>query len=239
MTIVLRNNPEKFSGTSADTKPTTDIPPGSELYETDTGKTYVWNNTTWKEKSPLIDGFTGAKARISMAHLHIHKKESFVFDYADENLGDNDTMILAFKTPVGTKRVHFFPEYSTLVGGDLRIYEDSYWTPGSGSAVSVVNRFREDSPTASVILENVTSASAFTATNKLIVNPTGIDNSAASTIQRSYAWGKKEKFAAGSIRDDNEFVLNPDTAYAVVFTAEGGSNKAHMNLNWYEHTDKS
>ena len=90
----------------------------------------------------------------------------------------------------------------------------------------------------SVILENVSSASTFIANNKIIANPTGHDSSAATIIRRLYGWGAKEKFDAAG-RDENEFLLKPDTTYAVVFTAESGSNKAQIILNWYEHTDKA
>lgn len=239
MTVALIDNPQKWVGTSGDTKPSSDIGVYSEFYEYDTGNTFVWNGTAWKEKSPLIDGLTGATAVVTTAHLHLHEGEAFVFDYVDESMGNDDTIVLAFKTPSGTKRVHFFPEFSTLVGGDMQVYEGAFWTPGTGSAVSVINRKREDSMDSSIILENASSASTFIANNKIIVNPTGLDNSAASIIRRLYAWGKKERFQAGGGRDENELILKTDTAYAVVFTAEGGSNKAQLVLNSYEHTDKS
>lgn len=238
MTVALIDNPQKWIGTSGDTKPSSDVGIYSEFYEYDTGNVFIWNGSAWKEKSPLIDGMTGATAVVTTAHLHLHEGGAFVFDYVDESMSNDDTIVLAFKTPPGTKRVHFFPEFSTLVGGDMQVYEDTFWTAGTGSAVSVINRKREDSMDSSIILENASSASAFIANNKIIVNPTGHDGSAASIIRRLYGWGKKEKFNANG-RDENEFLLKPDTKYAVVFTAEGGSNKAQVVLNWYEHTDKS
>ncbi len=244
MTLALVQNPFKVIGLSTDTKPNSsaissaNAGPGTEFYESDTGNTFIWNGSAWKKKTPLIDGMTGATAIIPTSHLHVHEGGSFVFDYVDEALADNATIVLAFKTPTGTKRVHFFPEFTTLVGGDMQVYEDTFWTGGTGSAQSVINRKREDSMDASIILENVSSASAFIANGKIIVNPTGHDGSAATVIRRLYGWGKKEKFNADG-RDENELLLNPDTTYAVVFTAEGGSNKAQLVLNWYEHTDKA
>ena len=244
MTVALVQNPIKWNGISTDTKPNSsaissaNAGPGTQFYETDTGATYEWNGTAWKEKSPEIDAVTGTQKIISFAHSQVHYESSFVFDYVDEALADNETIVLAFKTPAGTNRVNFFPEFTTLVGGDLQVYEDTFWTAGTGSAQSVINRKRKDSMITSAILENVSSASTFIANNKIIVNPTGHDSSAATVIRRLYGWGKKEKFNAAG-RDENELVLNPDTAYAVVFTAEGGSNKAQLILHWYEHTDKA
>ena len=244
MTVALIQNPFPWSGLSTDTKPNSsalssaNAGPGSKFYETDTGATYEWNGTAWKEKSPEIDAMTHDVIQLTQVHHSAHAKEAFLFDYVDEALADNETITLAFKTPTGTKRLHFFPEFTTKVGGDMRVYEDTFWTAGTGSAQSVANRFREDSMTESIILENASSASTFIANNKIIVNPTGHDSSAATVIRRLYGWGAKEKFPASG-RDENEFVLNVDTTYAVVFTAEQGSNKAQVILNWYEHTDKA
>ena len=38
----------KIIGLSTDTKPT-NVPAGFVFYETDTGKRYIWNGTTWQE----------------------------------------------------------------------------------------------------------------------------------------------------------------------------------------------
>ena len=238
MTVALVQNPLKWSGTSSDTKPSSSVGVGSEFYETDTGHTFEWNGSAWKQKSPEIDEVTHSLATMSYTHHEVHAGSSFIFDYVDEALADDETITLAFKTPAGTKRLHFFPQFTTLVGGDMRVYEDTFWTAGTGSAQSVINRKREDSMSSSIILENVSSASTFIANGKIIANPTGHDSSAATMIRHLYGWGKKEKFNAAG-EDENELVLNPDTTYAVVFTAEGGSNKAQLILNWYEHTDKA
>ena len=37
----------KFLGLSTDTKPTGSLRPGTEFYETDTGKTYVYTGSAW------------------------------------------------------------------------------------------------------------------------------------------------------------------------------------------------
>lgn len=41
---------KKYVGLAADVKPTTEVPPGSEFYEYDTGLTYIYNGSAWSIK---------------------------------------------------------------------------------------------------------------------------------------------------------------------------------------------
>ena len=185
-----------------------------------------------------LDGVTNAIKTITYPHHAIHDGRGFLADTVDETLDDNATIILAFKTMAGTKRAHMLFEFTTLVGGDLRVWEGPTWTAETGTLITIKNRKRLASMTSSGLLENQAQA-AFTASDALILNPTGLNTAAATSLPHLYAWGKKEKLAGGTTRDGNEWVLKPDTQYAVVFTADGGSNKAQVILDWYEHTDSS
>lgn len=40
----------KYLCLSTDTKPTTGIDPGTEIYETDTGKSYIYSGSAWIRK---------------------------------------------------------------------------------------------------------------------------------------------------------------------------------------------
>lgn len=185
------------------------------------------------ETMSLKDAMTGAVVGISYPHYEAHEGNAFICDYVDETLDDNATIELAFKTPAGTKRVHIWIEFSTLVGGDIRLLEAPTWTTSTGSQNSILNRKRLASMTSSGLLED--TAGSFSATNNMVLNPTSL--AGGTVIHHIYAWGKKEKMQAGGARDSEEFILKPDTQYAVVFTADGASNKAQVILNWYEHTD--
>ena len=50
MAVQLIATIHKYIGAAADVKPTTNVPVGSEFYEYDTGKTYIYNGSAWSEK---------------------------------------------------------------------------------------------------------------------------------------------------------------------------------------------
>ena len=196
-----------------------------------------WGSNSGETDEVRLDAVTNSLVGITFPHYQVHQGDSFISDYVDDSMGDNDTIIFAFKTPTGTKRAHMWVEFTTLVGGDMQIWESPTWTTNTGSTHSIINRKRETSMSSSMLLEDKTATPAFTATNNVLLNPTGLNTGSATSIHHFYAWGKKEKLNAGNVRDTEEFVLKPDTQYAIVFTAEGGSNKAQLILNWYEQTD--
>lgn len=176
---------------------------------------------------------------IDFIHHAIHDKKKFSIDYIDESLGDDATVILAFKTPAGTKRAYMEFGFLTLVGGDLAVWEGATWDTNTGLAdVVIYNHFREAAPAASALLEDKTATPDFTATGNLLSNVTNLGLGGAACIHRQYAWGAQNKFSAGDPSGHDKFILKPDTQYAIVFTADGGSNKAQIELSWDEHTDE-
>ncbi len=187
-------------------------------------------------RQAIMDIVFKVPVTIDTGHYAIHNSKSFTADVVDETLSDDATIILAFKTMAGIDRAHMIFEFTTLVGGDLRIWQGPTWTAETGSLVSIINRKRLASMTSSGLLENSGQA-AFTASDAVILNPTGLNTGSATELHHLFAWGKKERLAGGNVRDANEWVLKPDTQYAAVFTADGGSNKAQIILNWYENTD--
>lgn len=45
--VVSKQRVKKYIGLSTETKPTIDVPVGSEFYETDTGDLYVFSGSAW------------------------------------------------------------------------------------------------------------------------------------------------------------------------------------------------
>ena len=180
-----------------------------------------------------IDALTGVDIGISYPHHEIHGGSSFVCDAVDIDMGDTDTLVLAFQTAAGTKRVHILVDYITLTGGHVDILEGPTWDNESGDLNPIFNRKREAAMESSNILEDSGQA-PFTATDNMILNPA---NLAGGTIVHClYAFGNKNQFSGGA-REVDELILKPDTQYAYRFTADAASNAAQMTLNWYEHTD--
>ena len=202
----------------------------------------LWKKLTarWGTASQVddvrLDPMTVGLETISTRHGEVHDGHSFVIDVADTSLAIGATLVLAFKTPVGIKRSHIFPEFSTLIGGDLSIWEGPSWTTNTGTQQAIINRLRVPVLTPSVLLED-SQIGGFAASDNMVANPTGLNTGSAIRLRQVWAWGKKEKFAGGAQSEDDEFILEPDTTYAIVFTSVDNSNGAQIALNWYEHTD--
>ncbi len=170
---------------------------------------------------------------INEPHYEVHEGDAFVASTTDITLADEATVVLAFKTMAGIKRAHMISQFITLTGGHLDILEAPTWTAETGSLVVIYNRKREVSMGSSVLLENSGQA-AFTATDNLILDPTGLTG--GTIIHQLYGFGEKKSFSAEG-RDIAEILLKPDTQYAIRFVSDAAANKAHLELNWYEHTD--
>jgi len=179
-----------------------------------------------------IDSETGGLAIISHAELEAHHGHSFTVQAVDDTLADGEKVNIAFKTGGVNPKVHLVANCTTLVGGSLAIIEAPTWTQGSGTATAIINRLRVENPIQSTLLENDTVV-AFTATNQVLVNVA--DLAGGTTLWTRYSWGERGKVEAGAERASNEFMLKPNTQYAVLFTAIGAANKAQIFLNWMEH----
>jgi len=167
-------------------------------------------------------------------HHEVHEGDAFAVEYADDTMADTDTITLAFKTPNTTTRIHLTIEFSVLVGGHVELHEDATWTTNTGTLRTIYNRKRLASMTSSVLLEDKTATPTFTATDAVLYNPTSPSGTIIHTV---YAWGLKSRPTMSS-REIEEWILKPNTAYAVILTADGNSNAAQLILDWYEHTDK-
>ena len=181
-----------------------------------------------------IDKVSGALAVVSFAHHEIHEGDSFFADVVDLVMANADTINIVFKTPPGTKRAHMTFGFSTAVGGHVDVLEGPTWNQGTGTAVGIFNRKREATMNSSMLLEDLNQV-AFTASDELILNPTGL--AGGTTIHDVYAFGAQKVPAGG--REENEILLLPDSTYCMCFTADGANNKGQLVLNWYEHTDSA
>ena len=187
------------------------------------------NNTRLVE----LDNLFKALLVIDTAHHEIHEGDGFHCVGADTSMSDAETLILAFKTPAGTKRAHMTFDYGALVAGRLELIEGPTWTEETGSAANIFNHQRASSKTP-MLLENRAQVT-FTASEEMILNPTGL--SGGTAILLGHVYGSKQA-GGGRDRGTAEWVLAPGVAYAVRFTADGNSNAGVIILDWYEHTDE-
>lgn len=183
------------------------------------------------------DDMSKALVAITLPHARAHEGLSFFTDFVDEDMGDDATLIIAFRTMSAPLRVHMTGEFSTLIGGDIAVWEDPTWNTNTGTANPIVNRRREVTPKSSGLLEDKTVTPLFTATDNVLVNVVGLNTTGATRLHHFYAFGAQGRTARGGARDSEEIILKPDTQYALVFTADGANNKAQIILNWYESID--
>ncbi len=181
------------------------------------------------------DSLTDVLSVIDYAHHEIHSGSSFTTDVVDSVMADTDTLVVAFRTPDSSERPHMFTGFSTLVGGYIEFWEGATWTAGTGNQIDIINRFRVPPLHSSTLLED--TSGAFLATDHVIENPGGLNVAAATLLHIHYAFGITPRPSTAERREDREFVLAPDTQYAIRFTAVGNANAAQILLHWYEHTD--
>lgn len=171
---------------------------------------------------------------IDYAHHEAHEGDAFETTAVDTAMGDGDDIVLAFKTPAGTKRMHLLVEFATAAGGHVDILEGPTWTNQSGSLNPIFNRKREVSMGSSGVLEDQAQA-GFVASDNMILDPTSL--AGGTLIHTHYTFGSNKTPATG--RGVTEWLLKPDTQYAIRITADGVSNGCQLRLEWYEHTDSN
>jgi hypothetical protein len=180
-----------------------------------------------------FDSLHRAPLIIDVAHHEIHEGDAFLSGHADTSMNNGATIILAFKTPPGTKRIHMLYEFSTLAGGHLDIYKDSTWNASTGTLLPVYNHKQMDTPDSSAMLEDQSTGS-FIANDNIILDP--VNHSAGTqVIPTKFAFGAQ--LISAESRAVAEILLEVDTLHSFVFTADGNSNAGQLLLNWYEHTD--
>ncbi len=169
-------------------------------------------------------------ARIDWEHHEVHDGDTYQVFFEDITLDDNATINFAFKTPPATtKQIHMVVEYATKVGGQMTVLEAPTWTAQSGTKIVPINMNRISTKTSS-ILGNETST-VYTA-NEIALNVTTILTTNATVVESDAVYGSKW---AGGARGTKEIILEGDTLYVVLFTAEGASNFGHLKMRWYEY----
>lgn len=170
---------------------------------------------------------------ITVPHHEIHEGASFSVDHLEVGAGFS----LCFKVPAGTKRCHMVISWTAESKGEIQLWEGREWDAETGSLKTIYNRDRNSSNT-SQIQENQSSAS-FVANSAVILTPDNIgtgSNAAGTEVHHWETWSDKKT----TYRDRglNEWILKNDEVYVVTFVSNDGSKGAHVELDWYEHTDK-
>ncbi len=166
------------------------------------------------------DDITGALQVIDTFHHEIHEGETFIASHLDINLADNGTLILHLAP--GPTFSHLV--FSGACGGDATVELMENPTITGGAAVNERNMKRTAAePGDTVVLEDPT-----------------INNPGTMILDALIAGGTGGNAAGGflGLREQSEFILDPDKTYAVRLTNIAGNTKAaSLIVQWYEESD--
>ena len=190
-----------------------------------------------------IDAATHMLVTVEDDEHHIHEGDSFTAYYArTTDATDGHRSGLYIKTPSGTKLFHLIASFACSTGADLSVLEAPTIAANVGTHANVIyNRFRDDA-TASIALDNATSAAVnkFTTLDETEINGDG--TWATGTVLRTepLTVGSSPKPAGGSSRGTQEYILKANTAYVFLLTNTAASANDHLiEIDWYEHVDLS
>ena len=242
MTVAQVRTGQRFHCLKADTKPTTGVPIGSHLLETDTGGRWEYNGTAWVPIGPIIESQTLAQPIIDYAHHEIHSGDSFTAHYALTTASDDAhrTGIYIKTGAAATGLCHMVISFSASHAATFSINEGVTFDVNEGTnGVAIYNRYR-DSTNVSTVSDNATAPVA----NKICTlteAEIAAGNFAAGTVLRTLpiVAGGGPKAAGGNSRDEQEYILKASTKYIFMLTNVGANaNTHHILLDWYEHTNR-
>lgn len=175
-----------------------------------------------------LDAMTDTLMTIDYAHHEIHSGSHYAVQH---NASAGASVVIAFKTPAGTKKAHVVWEFPHESKCHVTVYEGRTWTTNTGTVVAPKNQNRDSSNT-SMLLEDKTATPDWTA-GGVLQDPTGLGS--GSVISLIYMYTDKSAGDEGGKR--HELVLKPDETYSFEMTSDDGNKGMQLRLYWYEHTD--
>ncbi len=190
----------------------------------------------WVFPAGMNDDVSGAGTTIDHPHHEIHEGEAFTCHYVQTVSDTNDRSIIAFKTANSTKYLHLTVIVHASTEADAFIWEAPTITDNTGASLSVFNRRRVGTPKATTVIDTSTNpdtagqAMFFTeATMGNVTDGTQLDHSTLIA-------GQGPKAIGGDAREEQEWILKPNTLYAFEIKSSSDLDNAHsIEVNWYAH----
>ncbi len=195
-----------------------------------------WNGANWRPVA--LDRSTRASSTIEYEHHEIHAGSAYACSYTQTVSDTNDRSIITFRTPDTLKYCHFTIAAASSEPAVVIFTEGPTVTNNTGATLTVYNRNRTSTNTTGVwdTSQNPDvqgQATYFTETT--MGNVTGGD----ILEEESLSAGSGNRAVGGSTRGTQEWVLAPNTLYAVEIKSTTNDTNTHfLQLDWYEHTDK-
>lgn len=164
------------------------------------------------------DGVTGALAVIDYVHHEAHEGDAYKADSINIAITNGEYWAIGFTTPAAdVGRIHLLAGFVSEAASHLQVLEGPTNTPASGAALTAYNRDRASAKTTKL-------------TNLREYGNVGVVG--GTVIHDLYTWSDKRQTT--SDRDDEEFILAPETAYAIKLLADANGG-GQILLDWYEH----
>ena len=190
----------------------------------------------WVFPAGKSDAVTGASVTVDSPHHEIHDGNSYVCHYSQTVSDTDDQSIIAFKTG-SLKYLHCSVSASCSTAAVAYIYEAPTITDNTGASLTVYNRRRVGTPTATTVIRTNTNpdeVGAMYFTESTMGNVTGGTKIAHIPIIA----GAGPKAVGGIARDTQEWILKLDTLYAFMLNSSSDAdNVMWIEVDWYEREE--
>jgi hypothetical protein len=175
-------------------------------------------------------------------HHEIHDGSAYHVHYSVTTANsDGDVTGIMFTTPNTTKWIHLVASFACSGAAEAIILEaPTLADAGDGTDKVVLNRNRNSSNVSAVqSLEDTPTVGSVTTMNEAEWTAVGV--SAGTELSHEYlAAGTSPRAAGGTTRGGQEWLLKQGTTYVFYLQNNGASANTHsIDLEWYEHTDKT
>ncbi len=167
------------------------------------------------------DGVSDALVAIDFPHHEAHEGNAYKADATNGAITNGEYWAIGFTTPAADQgRIHLLAGFVSEAASHLQLLEGPTNTPASGAALTAYNRDRGSGKTTKL-------------TNLRSYDNAGVVG--GTVIHDLSTWSDKRQTTVD--RDDEEFILAPETAYAVKLIADANGG-GQILLDWYEHVSK-
>lgn len=176
-----------------------------------------------------LDKATNTIQTIDYAHHEIHAGSHFSCSYYATGKNDGQTINIYLKTPDTAKWGHMIFNWSASGAAFGRVREAPTVTANTGTNGQSIFNSNRNSATTSDMWDNAAVPVQGKFGYDVTVTAPG------TIIYEEYAGAAKNQGGMG--RNDEEIILDQNTAYVFEVESDAAGITLSMRLEWYEHTD--
>lgn len=184
-------------------------------------------------RPPFQDHTTGSSVSVDYASYMGHSGCSFTCHYNQTVSDTNDRSIISFKTG-SSKKIHVTASIFASAAANAYMWEAPTITDNNGATLTVFNRLRSSTVASTVLDTSASPDLAGSATFFTEITMGSVTGGTELTHNPLIA-GAPPKALGGDARDEQEWLLKPDTLYAWEIKSSDINDNTHIiELDWYE-----